>query len=106
MYIRNDSIRFRFFPTIREEYSAIHDAMRLRELSTKNPLSMLEYRLVPLLMCIVSIGNELSASALTRGLNSPVKRTNVCPIGLGWIDFAALIFSAVCIIVFIYASVI
>lgn len=47
-------------------------------------MKMLEYRMVPFLTSIVSIGNDLSASALTRGLNAPVHRTNVCPIGLTW----------------------
>ena len=59
---------FRFFPTIKEEYSAIRDAMRLRNVgSWRNPTEMLEYRMVPLLTGLLSIGNELSASALTRG---------------------------------------
>ena len=29
----------------------------------------------------VRIGEELSASALTRGLGGPVRRTNICRIG-------------------------
>lgn len=59
---------FRFIPTIREEYKAIRGAMRLRDLSWRNPMEMLEYRMVPLLTGLVTIGNELSTSALTRGL--------------------------------------
>ena len=44
------SVMFRFFPTIKEEYSAIRDAMRLRNVgSWRNPMEMLEYRMVPLL---------------------------------------------------------
>lgn len=76
------SVLFRFFPTIIEEYGHVKDAMVMREVgSIRNPMKMLEYRMVPFLTSIVSIGNDLAASALTRGLNSPVKRTNVCPIG-------------------------
>ncbi|WP_273225568.1 energy-coupling factor transporter transmembrane component T [Geosporobacter ferrireducens] len=83
------SVMFRFFPTIGEEARAINDAMRMRRVSFgsgsffKNPMAMLEYRLVPLLMSTVKIGEELSAAALTRGLGSPVKRTNICKIGFG-----------------------
>lgn len=100
------SVMFRFFPTIREEYSAIRDAMRLREVGAwRNPIDMLEYRMVPLLMGLVSIGNDLSASALTRGLNSPVRRTNVCPMGLHWQDGAALIFCISVFIVFILSII-
>src|SRR5699024_12530095 len=75
------SVLFRFFPTIIEEYGHVKDAMMMREVgSIRSPMKMLEYRMVPFLTSIVSIGNDLAASALTRGLNSPVKRTNVCPI--------------------------
>lgn len=81
------SVLFRFFPTIIEEYGHVKDAMVMREVgSIRNPMKMLEYRMVPFLTSIVSIGNDLAASALTRGLNSPVKRTNVCPIGFTWRD--------------------
>lgn len=95
------SVMFRFFPTIWEEYGAIRDAMRLREVgSWRNPMEMLEYRMVPLLMGLVSIGNELSASALTRGLNAPTRRTNMCPIGFHWQDVIAFIFCLAVVVIF------
>lgn len=77
------SVIFRFFPTIGEENSAISDAMRMRgiRLGGKHPGKMLEYRLVPLMISIVKIGDELSAAALTRGLGSPFPRTDICKIG-------------------------
>lgn len=96
------SVLFRFFPTIIEEYGHVKDAMVMREVgSIRNPMKMLEYRMVPFLTSIVSIGNDLAASALTRGLNSPVKRTNVCPIGFTWRDEIAFFATICCIIVFI-----
>ena len=78
------SVVFRFFPTVAEEYAAISDAMRMRGIrfGGKKPGKMIEYRLVPLLVCCVKIGDELSATALTRGLGAPIRRTNVCRIGL------------------------
>lgn len=100
------SVMFRFFPTIKEEYAAIRDAMRLRDIgSWRNPVEMLEYRFVPLLTGLVSIGNDLSASALTRGLNAPIRRTNVCPTGFHWQDAVAISFCFVVIILFILSSV-
>lgn len=84
------SVMFRFFPTIREEMAAINDAMRMRGMglgrSKGGVLTNIEYRLVPLLISCVKIGDELSCSALTRGLGSPVKRTNTCDVGLGVYD--------------------
>lgn len=77
------SVIFRFFPTIGEENAAISDAMRMRGISLggKHPGKMLEYRLIPLMISIVKIGDELSAAALTRGLGAPVRRTDICKIG-------------------------
>lgn len=80
---------FRFIPTIRDEYHAISDAMRMRGISFrgKKPLEMIEYRIVPLMISVVKIWDELSAASLTRGLGAPVKRTNICRIGFGFTDF-------------------
>lgn len=77
------SVIFRFFPTIGEENAAINDAMRMRGIrfGGKHPGKMLEYRLIPLMISVVKIGDELSAAALTRGLGAPVKRTDICNIG-------------------------
>ena len=87
------SVVFRFFPTIVEECSSINDAMRMRGigLGGGKVLQMLEYRLIPMITCSVKIGEELSAAALTRGLGAPVKRTNVCEIGLHVFDYALLL---------------
>lgn len=80
------SVMFRFFPTVREESSAINNAMKLRDIRVGGKggtVAVVEYRIIPLMMSVVKIGDELSASALTRGLGGPEKRTNVCRIGFG-----------------------
>lgn len=93
------SVIFRFFPTISEEYKAIRDAMKMRGICAggKSPLLMIEYRLVPLMVSVVKIGDELCAAALTRGLGADVKRTNVCQIGFHIQDWIAV---SVCVICF------
>ena len=96
------SVLFRFIPTIVEEYGHVRDAMRMREVGDlRQPMAMLEYRMVPFLTSIVSIGNDLAASALTRGLSAPVRRTNVCPIGFTWRDGLAFVLTGGCIAVFL-----
>jgi energy-coupling factor transport system permease protein len=67
-----------------------------------NPISMLEYMLVPLLSCTVKIGDELSAAALSRGLDSTVKRTNICRIEFCAYDFWVITISFVLIILSIF----
>lgn len=89
------SVLFRFFPTLDEEARSISAAMRMRGISPlKNGASYIEYALVPLMSCAVSIGENLSAAALARGLGGPVKRTNVCAIGFGALDIVVIVVSA------------
>ena len=89
------SVLFRFFPTLGEEARAIGAALRMRGISPlRNGVAYLECALVPLMSCAVSIGEDLSAAALARGLGGPAKRTNVCAIGFGALDIAAIAVSA------------
>lgn len=98
------SVIFRFFPTISEEYRAIQDAMRMRgiRVGKRNPFLMIEYRLVPLMVSVVKIGDELSAAALTRALGAPVKRTNMCRIGFGIQDVVCMLLCILCFGVFLF----
>jgi len=98
------SVMFRFIPTINEESSAIADAMRMRGIALGRtrggPIALLEYRLVPLIISIVKIGEELSAAALTRGLGAPVKRTNICRIGFRAHDVVYIAISCALLVMF------
>jgi len=98
------SVMFRFIPTIKEECTAINDAMRMRGISFGKTrggvVSLMEYRLVPLLISSVKIGDELSSSALTRGLGSPVKRTNICKIGFHAADMIYILLAVITTILF------
>ena len=94
-YVRDIPI----FPTVVEEYNAIGDAMKMRGIrfGGGKASAMLEYRLVPVIMCSVKIGEELNAAALTRGLGGPVKRTNICEIGFHVQD---VFFLLLCVVAF------
>lgn len=61
---------------------------------------MIEYRLIPLMVSVVKIGDELSAAALTRGLGAPVRRTNVCELGFHVQDIIAIVLCLSCFVVF------
>lgn len=82
-------VMFRLFPTIHEENDSIRAAMKMRGIRFGGGKAgkMLEYRVVPMIACTAKIGEELSASALTRGLGKQKKRTNICRIGFGWADW-------------------
>ena len=93
-------VMFRFFPTIREENDSIRAAMKMRGISFGGGKvgKMLEYRIVPMITCTAKIGEELSASALTRGLGRQKKRTNICRIGFGWGDWIFFLLVAAALI--------
>ncbi len=96
------AVMFRFFPTIADEYHSIQDAMKMRGIGIrKGPAAMLEYRLIPLIVSIVKIGDELSAASVTRGLGSATKRTNYCNIGLGLPDFIFILVMTAAVVAFI-----
>ncbi len=102
------SVMFRFFPTISEEAESIGNAMRMRGITGKkffkNPQAVLEYRIVPFMMSVVTIGNDLSAAALTRGLGNGKKRTSICKIGFHWKDFALMLVVTAALLVFLIFS--
>lgn len=99
------SVMFRFFPTVLEEQRYIRDAMRMRNITAANPVTMLEYRVVPLVATVAKIGEELSMAALTRGLGGDVKRSNVCEIGLGIQDILIILIALGCSCIFILVRV-
>lgn len=99
------SVVFRFFPTIFEEGSSIVDAMKMSGLGLSlhnlltRPLQMLEYFFIPLVMSVVKIGDELSAAVLTRSMDNPSQRTNICEIGLHGLDYAYIILGLAILII-------
>ena len=98
------SVMFRFFPAIAEEYGCIRNAMKMRGISGRTSAQFLEYRLVPLMTAVLNIGGDLSASALSRGLDSPKKRTNACVIDFRAIDYIITVLCLAGIGFFIYTK--
>lgn len=96
------SVMFRYFPTLKEEYRSIHDAMKMREIgqSIKNPFTYIEYVLVPIMMSTVQIANDLSAASLTKGLGTDIKRTHICNIGIRVTDAVLIATMAVMLTIF------
>ena len=95
------SVLFRFIPTMQEESASIKDAMRMREVQfgTKkfwqNPTALIEYRFIPLMISVVKIGEDLSAAALTRGLDNPAPHTNITRVGFTAYDVITVLIAGV-----------
>lgn len=103
------TVMLRYFPMISDEWSKIQDAMRMRGISpnviglVKTPAQTIECVYVPLMMSASKIADELSAAAITRGIENPKPRTCMQQIRFHFADaalascFAALLCAAIII---------
>ncbi|MDO5424620.1 MAG: energy-coupling factor transporter transmembrane component T [Eubacteriales bacterium] len=89
----------RFFPTIREDYRQIRNAMAFRGIAEgkaaflRHPAQSLEYILIPLLMNGNNVSQDLSVAALTKGIGLSGKHTCVTEIHMTIGDY---VYMAVC----------
>lgn len=72
------AVTIRYFPALKEEYAHIKDAMKLREI--KGFVKKIECIYVPILISAVYTAEELSAAAITRGIDNPATKTCVIDI--------------------------
>jgi len=86
------AVVLRMVPVLASESSAIAESARTRGLRVglARPSALVNYRIVPLTLRSVDIGDELTQAGLTRGLETSVKRTCLGRIGFGWPDLAVL----------------
>ena len=101
------AVMIRFFPTVFDESRSIGHAMKMRGIrlfslrTLKNPFTILEYRLIPLLLSLTKIGDELSIAATTRGLAPDSKRTCIVPIGFHVQDVVMVIYCIAVVALFL-----
>lgn len=67
---------FRFFPTMKTEIRGVHQSMKNRRLTEplrmlRHPAATCEYVLVPLLLRCLLVADQLSVSAVSRGIQAP-----------------------------------
>lgn len=68
------SVTIRYFPAIREETGYIRDAVKLRRITG---IARFEAYIVPLMFSAASTADELSAAAVTRGIDNPAPKTSI-----------------------------
>lgn len=81
------SVTLRYFPAIREEAGYIRDAMRLRNIQG---LAKVEAMAVPLIVSATATAEELSAAAVTRGIEDPAEKTSLVRLHSTWGDWILL----------------
>ena len=101
------SVIFRYIPSVYEEIKSITNAMKMRGFglnvkSLKNPLKLVEFYMIPILVSAIKTADELSAASLTRGLSNPEARTHFMEVKLNKIDYALLAVSLIGLGVYVY----
>ncbi len=81
------AVLLRYFPMLKEEWEHIRNAMKMRGISPsvlgifRHPGRTLEFVYVPMLISASKIADELSAAAVTRGIDNPRHRTCLQQVG-------------------------
>ena len=81
------SVTVRYFPAIKEESGYIRDAMKLRNI---HGVQKIECLLVPIMISATTTAEELSAAAVTRGIENPCPKTSMITMKFGIEDFFCL----------------
>ena len=81
------AVMFRFFPSFKEESRNIKLAMRIRGITFKNPVSYIEYVMVPLLVISSNISDDIAMAAETKCIANPIKKTRYITVRVHIIDF-------------------
>ncbi|MBA1325028.1 energy-coupling factor transporter transmembrane protein EcfT [Enterococcus faecium] len=86
------TVVIRFFPTYRSEIRMIKESLKMRNicLSFFQPLQYLEFLLVPVLIRATMIAEEMTANAITKGIESPVKRSSYYKTNMSLLDYIIL----------------
>ncbi|MGX7079854.1 energy-coupling factor transporter transmembrane component T [Gemella parahaemolysans] len=95
------TVALRFFPTYKLEIRMIRESLKMRNINLKitEPLKFLEYWLVPVLMRMNLIAEEMTATAMTKGVESPMRRTSFYNVRMRIIDY---IFLIIVFIIFVF----
>ncbi|MGL6201892.1 MAG: energy-coupling factor transporter transmembrane component T [Lachnospiraceae bacterium] len=100
------AVTIRYFPTIAEEWRHIWDSMRLRAVAAhiQNPfkriLVFMECCIVPLIISASKTADELTAAAITRGIENPGTGTCCGYHALRMVDY---IMMGVCAVFLVFA---
>ncbi|AXY25093.1 ABC transporter permease [Suicoccus acidiformans] len=95
------AVMMRFFPTIYQDYQQIRDAMALRGIhrgfwgALRHPVRTFEYILVPMLMNASRVAQDITVSALTKGISLPGRHTSLISLKMGIQDWLLILLALV-----------
>ncbi|MEB4614925.1 energy-coupling factor transporter transmembrane component T [Leucobacter sp. M11] len=94
------AVTMRFLPVVATETRAVWEAMQLRGLAStgdmlRHPVRLIEWLTVPVIASTLRVGDDLTASALLRGLGSTSRPTSIHPTRISPADVLLLAMSGV-----------
>lgn len=104
------AVTLRYFPTMREEWASIRDAMALRGISASaaglisHPIQTMEHVYVPLLVSASRISDEITQAAITRGIEHTGERSCIEEIAFSFADLLVVIAYAALVAGMVYAG--
>lgn len=104
------AITLRYFPTMREEWASIQDAMALRGISASaaglisHPIQTMEHVYIPLLVSASRISDEITQAAITRGIEHTGERSCIEEIAFSFADLLVVIAYAAVVAGMVYAG--
>lgn len=104
------AVTLRYFPTMREEWASIRDAMALRGISASaaglisHPVQTIEHVYVPLLVSASRISDEITQAAITRGIEHTGERSCIEEIAFSFADLLVVIAYAALVAGMVYAG--
>ncbi|MDO4779235.1 MAG: energy-coupling factor transporter transmembrane component T [Tissierellia bacterium] len=93
IFVIGITVTLRYIPTFKKEFGIIKEAMHIRgvKFSFKKPIQTFEYLIVPQLFRCLNLSSELTAAGLTKGINSPNKRSSYFVKGFSAFDYSVFI---------------
>lgn len=97
IFIIGLTVTLRYIPTFKREFGIIKSAMKIRgvDFSIKKPFLTFEYLIVPQLFRCLSLSSELTAAALTKGINAPNRRRSFFALSFQAYDYGMIAFMCV-----------
>ncbi len=102
------SVMFRFFFSLSHDYGEIKKAKKLQNIGLrtifKKPVESLEYTIVPLAMCSLKAADDVSISAMSRGLRPGLTRSSISDAKLKYYDYILMASMLLLIVVYIWSA--
>lgn len=94
IFIIGLTVTLRYIPTFKKEFGIIKSAMQIRgvKFSFLRPFRTFEYLVVPQLFRCLSLSGELTAAALTKGINAPNRRSSFFALKFHFYDVGIVVF--------------